>query len=165
MNELDDIVIITEVDRGPAFANPIFQRKYRQDVPDFEHHVIAFYRKASDLFVPLSYLHFWLRDDVCLVGGGCTDGQAFRHVTDTDRARIRAANGLLLQTLRFGFAKYADRCEAFFGLCGDPRAWEIDMIAGFVPTEHEHLIVHWHRDLPAPRRAELIARVRTFGPF
>ena len=48
MSELDDIVIITEVDRGPAFANHIFQRKYRQDVPDFEHHVIAFYRKATE---------------------------------------------------------------------------------------------------------------------
>ena len=32
---IDDFIIVTEVDRGPAFAEPIFQRKYKASVPDF----------------------------------------------------------------------------------------------------------------------------------
>lgn len=165
MTSIDDIVLITEVDRGPAFANHIFQRKFREDVPDFDHHVVAFYRKAADHLVPLSYLHFWLRDGVCLVGGGCTDGSAFVHVSEPDQARLRAANGLLLHTLRYGFAKYADRCEAFFGFCGDARAWAVDMEAGFIPTPYPNLIAHWHRDLDPVRKQALTEQVRAYGPF
>lgn len=165
MQGIDDILLVTEVDRGPDFAGELFRRKFAQELQDVDRHVVAFYRQAPDRFVLLSYMHYWLRDDVCLVGGGCTDGRAFAHVAPADAQRIRAAGGVMLQTLRFGFRKYAPRCEAFFGYCGDARAWEVDMAAGFVPTQHPHLIVHWHRELPPARQAELIERVRGFGPF
>jgi hypothetical protein len=165
MDNLDDILIITEVDRGPEIANHIFRRKYAADIPAFDHHVVAFYRKAPDHLVPASYLHLWLRDDVCLVGGGCTDGRAIAQMSDGERARITAANGLLLRTLLYSFRRYADRCEAFFGYCGDARALAVDLQAGFVPTGHEHLLVHWHRPLSPARQAELVEKVRGFGPF
>jgi hypothetical protein len=165
MDSLDDIVIITEVADGPAAAGALFRRKFAQEMPDFEHHVVASARTADGPGETLSYLHLWLRDDVCLVGGGCTDGQAIARLPAADRARIRAANGLLLRTLRFSFARYADRCEAFFGYCGDARALAVDLAAGFVPTPHDHLLVHWHRPLAQARRGELVERVRGFGPF
>lgn len=165
MSGIDDILIITEVDRGPAFAGHIFQRKFGQELQDIDRHVVAFYRKAPDMYVPVFYMHCWLRDDVCLVGGCSTDGNAFAHVSPEHSALIRSTGGAMFHTLRFGFAKYADRCEAFFGYCGDPRAWEVDMAAGFTPTEHDKLIVNWHRPLTAERRAELTERVRQIGPF
>ena len=71
----------------------------------------------------------------------------------------------LLQTLRFGFRKYADHCEAFFGHCGDPRAFEVDMQAGFQPTRVEHLLAYWHRLLDDKRREALIDKVTALGPF
>ena len=165
MDPLDDIVIITEVADGPAVAGELFRRKFGQDLPDFDHHVVAFARTPHGAGDVLSYLHLWLRDDVCLVGGGCTDGRALARLPDAARERIRAGNGLLLRTLKHSFARYADRCEAFFGYCGDARAMAVDLEAGFVPTPHEHLLVHWHRPLPAARRDELVERVRGFGPF
>lgn len=165
MDSLDDIVIITEVADGPAVAGALFRRKFAQDLPDFDHHVVAFARTPDGRGETLSYLHLWLRDDVCLVGGGCTDGQAIARLPAAHRERIHAANGLLLQTLRFSFARYADRCEAFFGYCGDARAMAVDLEAGFVPTVHERLLVHWHRPLPAARREELVQRVKDLGPF
>lgn len=165
MDRLEDVVIITEVDDGPAFAGHIFRRVFGEEIPDFEHHVVAFVRPAEDLFVPANYVHLWLRDDVGLIGGASTDGRAFARLEPAVATRIREAGGLYLQTLRWTFAKFAGRCDAFFGYCGDPRAWEVDMQAGFEPTEHDKLIVHWHRALTAARKAELVERVRAIGPF
>ena len=215
MDRLEDVVIITEVDDGPAFAGHIFRRAFGAEIPDFEHHVVAFVRPAEDLFVPANYVHLWLREDLGLIGGASTDGRAFARIDPGAAARIRAervsraqegrqrfflalqafaeriapfvqflqrrgafghlapetatrirdAGGLYLQTLRWTFAKFADRCDAFFGYCGDPRAWEVDMQAGFEPTKHDKLIAHWHRPLPAARRDELVERVNAMGPF
>ena len=165
MDRLEDVVIITEVDDGPAFAGHIFRRAFGAEIPDFEHHVVAFVRPAEDLFVPANYVHLWLRDDVGLIGGASTDGRAFGHLAPETAARVRDAGGLYLQTLRWTFAKFADRCDAFFGYCGDPRAWDVDMQAGFQPTKHDKLIAHWHRPLPAARRDELVERVNAMGPF
>ena len=165
MDRLEDVVIITEVDDGPAFAGHIFRRKFAAELADFEHHVVAFLRPAEDLFVPANYVHLWLHDDLGLIGGASTDGRAFSRIDPATAARIRDTGGLYLRTLRWTFAKFADRCEAFFGYCGDPRAWEVDMQAGFEPTRHDRLIVHWHRPLPPARREELVERAHGFGPF
>lgn len=165
MIDLDDWLTISEVDNGPFFAEPIFQRKYAQSAPDFPHHVVAFLRREDGAFVAASYLHFTLHEGVVLVGGGATDGRAFAQVPAAVGDAVRASGGLLLRTLRFGFSKYADRCEAFFGHCGDPRAFEVDMQAGFQPTRVEHLLAYWHRLLPEERREALIDRVAAIGPF
>jgi hypothetical protein len=165
MDRLDDLVIITEVADGPAVAGHIFRRKFGAEMPGFAHHVVAFLRPAEDLLVPANYVHLWLRDDVGLIGGASTDGRAFARLPSQDGERIRAAGGIYLQTLRWTFARFADRCEAFFGYCGDPRAWEVDMATGFEPTAHDRVIVHWHRPLGEARKRELTERVAGFGPF
>ena len=165
MINLDDWLTLSEVDDGPAFAEPIFQRKYAQSAPDFPHHVVAFLRREDGAFVPASYLHFTLHEDVVLVGGGATDGRAFAQVPEEVANAIRDSGGLLLRTLRFGFGKYAGRCDAFFGHCGDPRAFEVDMQAGFQPTRVEHLLVYWHKLLDESRREALIDKVAALGAF
>jgi hypothetical protein len=158
-------IVISEVDNGPIFAEPIFQRKYRQSAPDFPHHVVAFYRKDENCFVPASYVHFRAFGDIMLVGGGATDGRAFAHMSAEHKHLIGEAGGLLLQTLRFGFTKFAGHCDAFFGYCGDPRAYEVDLQAGFVPTAHDKLLAHWHRPLDDLRRRCLVAKAHAIGPF
>jgi hypothetical protein len=162
---LQDFVIVTEVDNGPAFADALFQRKYRLDVPDFPHHIVAFYRKGPDHFVPASYIHFTWCGDLYLVGGGCTDGRVFARMPEEHARAITAAGGLLLQVLRHGFRRYAAGCEAFFGVCGDPRAWEVCLQAGFSPTTTEHLLAYCPRPLDQPRLHELTCKARCFMPF
>ena len=44
MSSIDDFIIINEADRGPAFADPVFARKYKLSVPDFPHHIVAWYQ-------------------------------------------------------------------------------------------------------------------------
>jgi hypothetical protein len=164
MDRLDDLLIITEVADGPAVAGHIFARKFGEPLTTLPHHLVGFLR-GGDTLVPATYLHLWLRDDVGLVGGVCTDGRAFAHLDDAQRARIRAAGGVYLQVVRDCFRRFAERCDAYFGLVGDPRSWEVNLQAGFEPTGHDKLIAHWHKPLPAARRAELIERVRGFGAF
>jgi hypothetical protein len=165
MDRLDDLVIITEVDAGPAIAGHIFARKFGEAPPDFPHHLVGFLRIAEDHLVPATYLHLWLRDGVGLVGGVCTDGRAFAALDDAQRARVHAAGGVYLQVVRACFARFGDRCDAFFGLVGDPRSMAVNLQAGFEPTGHDKLIAHWHRPLGEARKAELVERVRGFGAF
>jgi hypothetical protein len=63
------------------------------------------------------------------------------------------------------FVRLADACEVYFGYCGDPRAYEVDMQAGFVPTQHDKLIARWHKLLDPARREVLIAKAHAIGPF
>jgi len=162
---LAERLIVTEVADGPAFAEPIFQRKYAQSAPDFPHHVVAFLRDDDGSFVAASYLHFRPWNGLMMVGGGATDGRAFSRLPENVGTAVRASGGLLLQTLRYGFRRFADDCEAFFGYCGDPRAFEVDMQSGFQPAGEPYLLVYWHRLLSEARRRERIAEVKALGPF
>jgi hypothetical protein len=163
---LAPFILITEVDNGPAFAEPIFQRKYRASAPDFPHHIVAFYKRDDHHLVPMSYVHFrpW-RDRLMLVGGACTDGRGFALMSDEHRAMVNEAGGLMAQVQLYGFRKFGDTCDAFGGYCGDPRAWEVDMSIGYTPTPHPHLIVKWHKPLSEERRAAIVRELHTIGPF
>jgi hypothetical protein len=165
MPALQDFILVTEVDRGPAFAGHIFQRKFRENPPDFQHHVVTFYRKSWDQFVPFSYVHIRPFGDIYLVGGASTDGRGFELMSQEERDEVRSNGGVYLNALRYAFAKFADRCDAFFGYCGDPRAYVVDMQAGFEPTMHDKLIVHWHKPLDEVRRRSLVAKAQAIGPF
>lgn len=163
---LRPFIVITEVDDGRAFAEHIFQRKFRQSAPDFAHHIVAFYRHRDDHLVPLSYVHFTqYSPTLMLAGGGCTDGRAFALMDEAQRALVNAAGGLLAHTQLYGFAKFADRCEAFGGYCGDARAAAVHASVGYEATPHDHLIVKWHKPLSQARRAGIIETLKAIGPF
>src|SRR5690606_10968243 len=115
----------------------IFQRKYRQSAPDFPHHIVTFYRQAWNCFVPVSYLHIRPRGDIYLAGGGCTDGRVFEMMTGEQRELVNQSGGLLMKAVRYAFSRFATRCDAFFGYCGDARSYEVNMQAGFEPTQHD----------------------------
>lgn len=162
---LEDFIVVSEVDNGRDFAEGIFQRKFRLSVPDFPHHIVTFYRKDAHCLVPFSYVHIRPRGDIHLVGGACTDGRVFAMMTDAQRDQVTAAGGVYLNALRYAFDRFADRCEAFFGYCGDARAWDVDMQAGFVSTRHEKLIARWHKPVDAGRKLELIEQASSWIPF
>jgi hypothetical protein len=165
MPTFDDFILVTEVDRGPSFAGHIFQRKFKSDPPDFPHHVVTFYRKSWDCMVPFSYVHIRPFGDIYLVGGASTDGRGFELMQPEERDAVKAYGGVYLNALRYAFDKFADRCDAFFGYCGDARAYEVDVAAGFEPTIHDKLIVRWHKPLDEVRRRSLVAKAQAIGPF
>lgn len=161
----DSFICVTEVADGPFFATSLFQRKFNDTPPGFPHHIVTFFRESEFSYVPLSYLHFRRHEEVYLVGGGCTDGRGFARMSEQQRERVRASGGPLFNALRYGFARFAGECEAYFGHCGDARAYEVDMAAGFVPTAHQYLLAHWHRPITPARQHELVEKINALGPF
>lgn len=159
-----EFILISEVDDA-RIVQPIFRRKLGGDPPEVPHHVVSFYRAPDGALWPASYVHFRPFGDICLVGGASTDGDVMRRMRDDEREAVEAAGGLYLQALRWAFAHYADRCDAYFGYCGDARAWDVDMAAGFVATQHDKLIARWHKPLHENVRRALVAKAHALGPF
>jgi hypothetical protein len=165
MPAIDDFIIVTEVDHGPAFVAHIFERKYRAAAPAFGHHIVAFYRQSWDRYVPFSYVHFTNCGDIYLAGGASTDGRAFALMDEDQRHTLTAAGGAYVLALRYGFQRFAARCEAIYGYCGDARAWEGGLQAGFAPSGEDKLLIHVRSPLDALRERELTAKALSFIPF
>jgi hypothetical protein len=162
---LRDIVTISEVDRADFFISDLFRRKFGHPPPDFPRHLVALYRDAHGALHLIGYSHMMPLGDVYLSGGSCSDGEAIRRMHAHEREALQAAGGIWYWILKYAFRKYAGCCEAFFGHCGDRRALEVALAAGFQRTEHEHLIVNWHKPQPENMRRALTAKVHAFGTF
>jgi hypothetical protein len=160
-----ELIRITEIDDGPFFVNSLFRRKFGSDAPAVPHHVAAFLATAPDTFRLVGYAHFMPFGDIMLVGGVCTNGQAFESLDDTQRGVVRDAGGVYFQVLRYAFARFADDCEAYFGYCGDARAEQVNLEAGFRHTGHPHLLVNFHKPLHEVMQRALIAKAAAIGPF
>lgn len=165
MPPIDEFIVVTEVERGPFFAAELFQRKYRADLPDFPHHVVALYRQAEGTLLTASYVHFTDCGDIMLAGGACTDGAVLRAMSAEQQNALSEYGGLMLATLRYGFDRWGGDFDAIFTCCGDPRALETTPKVGFVETGVQYLLVRWMRELSATRRNQLIAKAQTFMPF
>lgn len=162
---LRDFVCVTEVENGRFFATELFRRKFGHEPPEFGRHVLAFVRMDDTHLYAASYLHFWQKNSYGLIGGGCTDGAVLRRLSPERVAMVNGTGGLLRQTLLYAFERFAPGLEAFFGHCGDARAKEVDLAAGFLETHHQHLLVRWVGAPTPERRAELINEVLTMGAF
>jgi hypothetical protein len=162
---LEPFIVIAEVEGGHRFVGELFARKLGGAPPESGHHLIAFHRRPDGSFAPASYLHLWIRDGMGLVGGGCTDGAVVRAMSAEQREALGAAGGLLGQMLGFCFATFESQCDAFMGHCGDARAKEVDLRAGFLETPEQYLLIRPNRALGAAREAELVARAKAIGIF
>ena len=168
---LEPFIVIAEVEGGHRFVHALFSRKFGTPPPEFGHHLVAFYRprrdaaKAYQALPPAAYLHLWKQGSIGLVGGGCTDGHVIRAMTQAERDAIDAAGGLLLQMLGFCFSRFEPDLEAFFGHCGDARAKEVDLKAGFRETRLPYLLARPNRALSAQRYEELLEQAVAVGRF
>ena len=158
-------ILVGEVERGDRFVRALFQRKFASPPPESGHHLVAFHARPDGAYAPAAYLHLWTQGTIGLVGGGCTDGHVLRAMSPAERAAIDASGGLLLQMLGFCFAKFEGGLEAFFGHCGDARAKEVDLRAGFLETRVPFLLVRPNRELPPERAETLVRQAEAIGRF
>lgn len=159
-----DYFKVCEVSDGRYCAGHIFKEKLGGVLPDYGRHIIALYKHDLCL-ITLGYLNILEHDGVALVGGGCVYGKAFTDVSAAHRAAIRETGGVLFCMLRYAFTEMADDYQAFFGYCGDKRAEEVDLQAGFRHSGHPNLLVHFHRDGDPARQEQLTRKVIDLGPF
>jgi hypothetical protein len=160
-----EALLATEVSRGSFFADDFFYSAFGETVPEWGHHLVLFYRVKPGFFLPLCYVNFLEHSNVMLVGGAVTNRTGFVDVDPAHAAQLRAEGGAYYQLLKYGFGLFADRCDAFFGHAGDQRAYEVDLKAGFIPTEHEHLIVNFHKPMNIFKKKLLIKKIHAIGPF
>jgi len=156
---------ITEVDNAEFLVGALFRRKFAHPPPDFRRHLVALYRDADGAQHVAGYSHMRPFADVYLSGGSCSNGATIALMQTHEREAVYAAGGVWYLILKYAFRKYADSCDAFFGHCGDKRALEVALAAGFIKTEHDHVIVNWHKPLPDSVRRALTARVHALGAF
>lgn len=162
---LEPFIVISEVDTAKGFAEHIFQRKYGSSAPDIPRHFVAFYRSGDGCLTPTTYLHAWKFGKCYMVGGACTDGGAIRKFHPEHQAIIAQSPGIFYFTLRYLFKKLELDCTAFFGYCGDQRALEVDLEAGFRLTSVDKVLIHTPRRLPKLYEWLLMRSVAKLGPF
>lgn len=160
-----EFLVLTEVAEGAALMGALFERKFGHALPEWPHDLIAFYRRADGALAPLSYAKFFPFANVMLVGGAATDGRVYAQLDDAQRDELAASGGPMVHLLRYGFHRFANRCDAYFGYCGDSRAWDVDLKAGFTPTQHANLLVRWHKTLNEQTQRALVAMAHALGPF
>lgn len=165
MKSLEEFISVTEVDDGPFFVRELFKRKFGAEPPHEGRHVVAFFRPAPLEMRVLGYAHFRPFGDIVLVGGVCTDGRCFAYMSQEQRDAITTVGGAYFNILKYGFEKYADSCDAYFGYCGDARAEVVNLQAGFRKTEHPHLLVNFHKPLHEVAQRALITEAAAIGPF
>ena len=156
--------IVVRAVPNAAIANALFQRRYRQDAPDFPHHVVAFWCD-EDREIPVCYIHFTALGSALLGGGACVDDRAMRRMPASLRTAIRDAGGLYKYTLGWSMRHFALHCAAIFGYCGDALAERVDLALGFAKTGHRHLLVFWTRELAPEKQQDLISRAHAVGGF
>jgi hypothetical protein len=162
---LRDFITISEVDRAEFFITDLFKRKFGHPPPDFPRHLVALYRAPDTAMHLIGYSHMMPFGDVYLSGGSCSDGGAIARMQAHERDALRAAGGIWFWILKYAFRKYAGCCDAFFGHCGDKRALEVALAAGFIQTEHWPIIVNWHKPLHDNIKRALTAKVVALGNF
>jgi hypothetical protein len=162
---LRSFLVITEIDDAELIAGALFRRKFGTPPPDFGRHLVALCQGDDGNLRLAGYSHMRPFGDVYLSGGSCSDGDAMRAMAPAHRDAIVAAGGVWYLILKYAFAKYADDCDAFFGHCGDARALEVALAAGFVKTDQPPVIVHWHKSMHENFRRALVAKVVALGPF
>ena len=75
------------------------------------------------------------------------------------------SSGGIAQMMMEEASKELNDCVAWFGHCGDKKAFEVDKRVGYVPTHHQHLIVKWFTKPSESRQDELIDSIAKIGPF
>ena len=162
---LRSFLTITEIDDAEFIVGALFHRKFAAPPPDFGRHLVAFYKDADGSLRLAGFSHMRPFGDVYLSGGSCSDGDTIRTMSDAHRTAIQAAGGVWYLILKYAFAKFADECDAFFGHCGDARALQVALAAGFVQTEFPPVIVNFHKPMHENFRRALTAKVVALGPF
>jgi len=125
---------------------------------------VAFYKWSEQHIEAVGFCN-WIRYENCyLCGGMCVRANFYRRLSREQWAACRERGGIAQIMLETAFATITD-CRAWFGYCGDRKAYIVDIRAGYQPTRHRYLIVKWNEELSEPDQRALEDRIAQIGPF
>jgi hypothetical protein len=169
---------IVDVKNAEFFAADLFKQCFRANFPVPEgykglpiateardwHQYVAFYKWSEDSIEPVGFCN-WIRyRGVYLEGGMCVRPTFYRRMPKEHWLACKEQGGIA-QLMMEAAAKELNDLDAWFGYCGDKKAYLVDMRAGYVPTRRKYVIVKWFREVTEARKQELEDMVAAIGPF
>lgn len=132
--------------------------------PDAWRQYVALYKWSETSIETVGFCN-WIRyDDVYLEGGMCVRPDFYRRLPKEHWNACKARGGVAESMMRAAASELTD-CVAWFGYCGDKKAYAVDMRVGYEPTDRKHIIVKWFRSVDADKRRALIDHIAAIGPF
>lgn len=132
--------------------------------PEVWRQYVAFYKWSEKVLEPVGFCN-WIRyGDVYLEGGMCVRTNFYRRLPKSHWQECRARGGIAQIMMEKAEGELND-CIAWFGYCGDKKAYIVDTRVGYQPTGKDYIIAKWFREVSDARRQELTNRVAAIGPF
>ena len=173
-----DALHIDRFDNAQFFATELWFESFASDFPVPRdncglsiptpaanwHQFVAFYKWNASQIEPVGFCNWIRHDDVYLEGGMCVRRNFYRRLPRDHWNECRSRGGVA-QLLMEAAAQRLNDCPAWFGYCGDRKAFIVDARVGYVPTRHRYLIVKWFRTLPVADQERLVDKIAAIGPF
>jgi hypothetical protein len=128
------------------------------------HQYVAFYKWSEESVEPVGFCNWIRHADVYLGGGMCVRRNFYRRLPRLHLDECKQRGGVA-QIMLEAAGQTLNDCAAWFGYCGDKKAYIVDTRFGFQPTDRPYVLVKWFRDVPAERKRELIDQIAAIGPF
>jgi hypothetical protein len=153
------------------FAADLFRESFAADFPvppeasraDW-HQYVAFYKWSEASIEPVGFCNWMRHGDVYLEGGMCVRRNFYRRLPKPQWDECKQRGGVA-QIMMETAAERLNDCAAWFGYCGDKKAYIVDTRFGYQPTDRRYIIAKWFRDVPDERKRELIDQIAALGPF
>ncbi|MGB8635123.1 MAG: hypothetical protein WCD66_03100 [Rhodanobacteraceae bacterium] len=165
MLPVERFIVVAEVEEAGALVQPLFDRRYRLQVPDFPLHVVAMHVAADGSSQVACYIHFTDCGDLLLSGGACTDNRVLRRMSAEERAALREHGGIFQYTVAWSARHFSSRFAAIFGYTGDTLTRRVIDALGWEHTEYPHLTVDWLQDVNERKKRQMVAKAHSFGAF
>jgi hypothetical protein len=125
---------------------------------------VAFYKWSETHIEPVGFCN-WIRyRDVYLEGGMCVRPNFYRRLPKDHWLECKRLGGIAQLIMEAAAVRLND-AEAWFGHCGDKKAYAVDVRVGYRQTRYPFLIVKWFRDVSTTRADELEKEIAALGPF
>ena len=132
--------------------------------PAHWHQFVALYKWPDQRIETVGFCNWIRHKTVYLEGGLCVRRGFYRRLPPAHLRECSNAGGVA-QLMMEAASEVLNDCDAWFGYCGDKKAYRATMRVGYVPLQSPYLIAKWFRELPQARRQELEADVARIGPF
>jgi hypothetical protein len=178
MKSFDESLHVSFFRNAEFFAADLFHESFRHPFPVPRENAglsiatpanrwwqeVAFYKRSEQHIEPVGFCN-WIRYEDCyLCGGMCVRANFYRNLPREHWLACRGRGGIAQIMLETAFASLTD-CRAWFGYCGDKKAYIVDIRAGYQPTRHRYLIVKWNGEFPEADKRTLEDRIAEIGPF
>ena len=178
MNAFQDSLAVIGLRNAAFFASELFFDSFRSAFPvprdncglpiptppEAWHQYVALYKWPDARIETVGFCN-WIRyGDVYLEGGMCVRTDFYRRLPRGHWQECKGRGGIAEIMMRQA-ALELDDCTAWFGYCGDRKAYLVDMRVGYGATNRKYLIAKWFRETDAGTKDRLVDKIAEIGPF